>query len=374
MTPALVKARAARLHSMPACPLAHAPTLPPCGPLPPPHPPHQAAGRFVAGRKPEYLAYCRTMRAPEPPEGLEVDAWEPEVGFWRDTHGAWHLVRQDILRLANDAVYTAPQLPPAALAAAADAGALADLGEKVLAPLRAAAAAAGAPPGSDPFADREAGLAFTDVLQRALGVLKPDAIERGWPLAPWEADLLPRGAEELRRHYAPGSLPPLPPPDAAGGVAAPAETTAEAPWEAPPGGALAPADPRDRGAAARAAAALAANSLDPPIFVWQSLPTDEGPLQPMPPPPPLPADPEAGGGWAPAPRALRGWAARRDARGSGALADLRRAAAAGQLPWGVTVERAEDGLLLPLTQVGGWRPGLAARTGLRASGVWPAPS
>jgi hypothetical protein len=355
----------------------------------------QAAGRFVAGRKQEYLSYCRDLRCPEPPDGLEVAEWRPEVGFWRDTAGAWHLVRQDILRLANDAVFTAPQLPTDELAAAGTPEAMAELEAAVLAPLRAAAAAAGAP--GDPFASRESGRAFAKFLQDRLGVLNPHAIEAGWALAPWEADLLPRGAEELRRHIAPnaaaaGAADAAPPP---ADVAPAREETLEAPWDAPTGarsgsgkggsgsGGGVPEDPRDRAAAAREAAVRTGMGLEPPLFVWQLLPEEAPapPLRPLPPPPSPPADPEGAGTWVPAPRALRGRGARRDERGGGGapLAELRRSAVAGALPWGVTVQRVEDGLLLPLTQVRGAEAGaptLGARlhTAPKRAPIFPEPS
>ncbi len=363
--------------------------------------------------------------------------WRPDVGIWRDQLGGWHLVRQDILRLANDAVYTAPSLAPAETAAAAAADEMAAVEAAVLAPLRAAAAEAGA--AGDPFADRQSGIEFAIALQKAVGVLNPHIIERGWPLQPWELEFLPAGAEALWTHYAataprpPGAQPPWAQqqqqqhPGAGAGAGAgasvasmdapqqgapPAASTQQFPWDAPPADAAAAGaarDPRDREAATQLLARARRFGLQAPEFAvssWQeniqqqqqqqqqqlrmqqaaglhagtaglqTPPTESEDLfddlsealdPPRPPQPPTAADPETGF-WAvakhsrPAVRRGGGGGAgneRMDGGGAGAggadgwapLAEHRARAAGGKLPWGVTMQRREDGLMLPLTKV-----------------------
>jgi len=366
-------------------------------PQPQPHPERtQADGRFVAGRKLEYLAFCRQLPAPEPPAGLQVAQWHPDMGIWRDHKGDWHLVRQDILRLANDAVYTAPRLTAPQLAEVAGGGggggAMEGVEAAILGPLRAAAAEAGFQ--GDPFGDRRSGVDFAIHLQRAVGILDPRAIERGWALQPWELELLPDGAEALRWHYG-ATAPPQQQQQqqfgAAGqeGSAAPLllAATQVVPWQVGDGEAAAagkPLDPRSQACAAvllsehqsglcevppfafhklqeqqrleyeRAAAAAAAQE---DAEMQEAALEEAAPPQPPPQPPP-PSDPESGS-WLPAKQAqqaLRSGGSQSYIAGDVAwvsLGELRGRTAAGRLPWGVTVQRKEDGLMLPLTRVRG---------------------
>lgn len=383
-------------------------------PLTPPkhHYQPQASSRFVAGRNVEYLAYCRKLPAPEPPPGLEVAEWRPEVGLWRDQHGGYHLVRQDILRLANDAVYNTEQLPPAQLAEAAAARPAPAVGAELLAPLRDAAARQGLR--VDPFETAAGGKRYMEDLMRAFGVLDPNKIQNGWRLAEWEVDLLPPGAEALAHYYGPhagaaekrgfgaGAPGRGAPPSPAPAFKLAAE---EVPFERPAAAAPLPdprAAPGGRGAA-RAARDRDAQGLVVPDFALraparrasaggadgggaalrggsagsedayqreyiESLPArqealveaglteeEEDEAAAPPPPAPPPDDPETGL-WVPALRGGGGAAAAGEP-----LAALRARAAAGRLPWGVTVQRQEDGLTLPLTQVRGRGRGAALR-------------